>query len=639
MGFFSFPHTRTYDSDLGWLIRHLKGIDEKLDQYLENSVITFADPIQWDITEQYTALKMVVDSDGTAYLSKQPVPAGVDISNTDYWMPIFNYDDNINDLRATIAANEGESMTASAPRVVGDLVYIRGVLYEVTADMPAGTAYITGANCELSTVSDRIQEIKTGITAAIQAEADAREQAIQAEADAREQAINAETDAREQAINAETDAREAADTLINQSINNLQQSIEILKNAYITPQDFGAVGNGVADDTQAFLDMFADDNKAIFIPYGTYYITRTLVIPDKTRLLCAGSLLFADNIDVAVQLGGTTENTINLLYIDGLDITTDAYNQNSIGFKVFGCVECTFANLRANNFGTNLLVTPGDGRTAYNTFINPTLTRGYYNLHISGGTVQGYHCNENLVIGARCFWAANRTYRNIMLDAGFNTDWIFIEACCEGGPGDCGIECNSGSCAFYNCRLEGTWTTAGLIFGDTSQRNMVIAPRYDFSVIDNGLSNIIISNRSGNKLNGSTLAHSTLRLTYEGTPRDDRYFIRCDNVNTNDVFTVNSSGAVTARALNLPNQGYNFNSFTYGPVHFWLDTLGYLRQKGSAPTAADDGEVVGQRFRQAAYTPVNVVGPRYIGEEFLNTANNTWYKACTMASSGWVALN
>ena len=69
MAFFEFPHTRTYDSDLGWLIKAFREISAKLDTYLENAVITFADPITWDITEQYTALTCVIDSDGTAYLS------------------------------------------------------------------------------------------------------------------------------------------------------------------------------------------------------------------------------------------------------------------------------------------------------------------------------------------------------------------------------------------------------------------------------------------------------------------------------------------------------------------------------------------------------------------------------------------
>lgn len=31
MSFFEFPHTRTYDSDLGWLIKHVTSFDETID--------------------------------------------------------------------------------------------------------------------------------------------------------------------------------------------------------------------------------------------------------------------------------------------------------------------------------------------------------------------------------------------------------------------------------------------------------------------------------------------------------------------------------------------------------------------------------------------------------------------------------
>ena len=159
MAFFEFPHTRTYDSDLGWLIKAFNEISQKLDEYLENAVITFGDPITWDITEQYPALTCVIDSDGTAYLSKQPVPAGVNITNTDYWLPIFNYDDNINELRSQIAYNAQNSPTTGQALATGDLVFWKGTIYTVLADMPAGTAFIDGTNIQQYTVDTKINDV------------------------------------------------------------------------------------------------------------------------------------------------------------------------------------------------------------------------------------------------------------------------------------------------------------------------------------------------------------------------------------------------------------------------------------------------------------------------------------------------
>lgn len=46
MSFFEFPHTRTYDSDLGWLIRHCKDNEDAiavLNEWKESATDTIAD--------------------------------------------------------------------------------------------------------------------------------------------------------------------------------------------------------------------------------------------------------------------------------------------------------------------------------------------------------------------------------------------------------------------------------------------------------------------------------------------------------------------------------------------------------------------------------------------------------------------
>lgn len=54
---------------------------------------------------------------------------------------------------------------------------------------------------------------------------------------------------------------------------------------------WSAVGDGVADDTEALAGALASGAKAIFVPEGVYRITRTLVVPAGVRLFGAG--LFA----------------------------------------------------------------------------------------------------------------------------------------------------------------------------------------------------------------------------------------------------------------------------------------------------------------------------------------------------------
>ena len=91
MAYFNeFPHTRTYDSDLGWLIRNMRQVIETVENYNE---LHFADPVTWNITTQYETATVVRDGiDGPLYISKKPVPAGINITNGEYWEILGSFD-------------------------------------------------------------------------------------------------------------------------------------------------------------------------------------------------------------------------------------------------------------------------------------------------------------------------------------------------------------------------------------------------------------------------------------------------------------------------------------------------------------------------------------------------------------------
>lgn len=60
-----------------------------------------------------------------------------------------------------------------------------------------------------------------------------------------------------------------------------------IENGYVTPEQFGAVGDGVTDDTEAFSNMLSSDIKLWFIPKKTYLIKRTLNVDGIT--ICGAS--------------------------------------------------------------------------------------------------------------------------------------------------------------------------------------------------------------------------------------------------------------------------------------------------------------------------------------------------------------
>lgn len=160
MAYFNeFPHSRTYDSDLGWLIWAMKKLISDWEDFSNTNSIKFADPINWSIATNYEPSTIVIDSDGNGYISRQAVPAGVPLSNESYWTEIFNFGDITNTIRENIALNAGTSPTTPEALVAGQLVWWNDDLYEVLYDIAAGTAFIPNVNISGITIDRKIRDL------------------------------------------------------------------------------------------------------------------------------------------------------------------------------------------------------------------------------------------------------------------------------------------------------------------------------------------------------------------------------------------------------------------------------------------------------------------------------------------------
>ena len=284
------PYTNFHDLNLDWIIEVLNEFNTKLTNFVSLATIKYANPIQWDITSQYEANTVVVDSQGNAYLSVQPVPSGVSLDRTEFWTKIGNFDELWADVKKAITPNdEGHSPTATAARAVNDLVWVNGALVRVTKTMSAGDAYVPGSNCVSSSTNEVLHYLITAFNEGLSAESTAREDAdnqlqtaIDAEQTAREDADNQ----LQTAIDAEQTARENADNQLQTAIdtekqaredadNKLQKNIgDALKSAvnWANVKTYGAVGDGSTDETSAFNAAKAS-GLPLYIPQGTFKVS------------------------------------------------------------------------------------------------------------------------------------------------------------------------------------------------------------------------------------------------------------------------------------------------------------------------------------------------------------------------------
>lgn len=145
-----------YDDSISYYEMVSKVI-EVMQEYIETGSISYADPIQWDITKQYPRNTVVVTVNGDGYLSTQPVPIGIDIDNEDYWTKIGNFSELWGSVKLAITpVDEKLKTTASAARAVNDLVWLNNDLYVITKAMDAGTRYIEGTNCKKTDIGEQI---------------------------------------------------------------------------------------------------------------------------------------------------------------------------------------------------------------------------------------------------------------------------------------------------------------------------------------------------------------------------------------------------------------------------------------------------------------------------------------------------
>lgn len=118
MGFIDkYPYTDFHELNLDWIIAQIKNLTQEMIGFEAANKISLGGV--WDISKGYAAWTIVTDSNGNGYISTKPVPAGIDISNTSYWMKLYdfvtalgNIDGRVTSLEGAVSNLQGRMTTA-----------------------------------------------------------------------------------------------------------------------------------------------------------------------------------------------------------------------------------------------------------------------------------------------------------------------------------------------------------------------------------------------------------------------------------------------------------------------------------------------------------------------------------------------
>lgn len=129
---------------------------------------------------------------------------------------------------------------------------------------------------------------------------------------------------------------------IAQQFNPLMKSVNALNSMFVTPQMFGAVGDGVTDDTAAFnaainyrpvdpqYNVIGDN--AVYVPTGRYLITSLNPILGSLNLVGDGngSVLIVDTTGDAIYYNPSVGSQYFLFHMNGFRIETPNHTPSSI---------------------------------------------------------------------------------------------------------------------------------------------------------------------------------------------------------------------------------------------------------------------------------------------------------------------
>ena len=151
-------------------------------------------------------------------------------------------------------------------------------------------------------------------------------------------------------------------------------------------KDFGGVGDGVTDDTQALINMLNSSEFPMYIPNGTFLITQPINITrDNTTIMSKGTLLFNVENETCLEIS-SNENNIQIL-IDG-------DNTGRIGINISG----------ENNIVHD--------STVKNIYSNDNSALGI-NVHSNNNTVENCHVENVESVGNEIFGDDNGASRGI----------------------------------------------------------------------------------------------------------------------------------------------------------------------------------------------------------------------------------
>ena len=348
----------------------------------------------WDKTNEYAALSVVYANE-QSYVSRKTVPANTEITNTEFWIKSADWNAQVTQYQQNVERYEKEVLKYSD--TVNDLVEKTVYAYNTKDDMAA---------------DKRVQLNDTLMTCGYAEVNDKKGSFYKAVATTSAKAIALQNDLYAEPF----ELTEAKDSDI------------------ATPQQYGAIGDGIADDTAAVQAALNSDKGIVVIKAGTYNVKSMLSITNNVCVYMANnailkatadmdSVISIDNTNIPAgptPMSSYVHFSINGGQIDGNDkakygIKATHYHRSSVkGMSIFGFtthgIHCKDIATETGAYftGENLTIIGNNSDNSIGVYA-PGNDEEWNKISVINCKL-GFHCGANNIITDCTTWRTSKDY-------------------------------------------------------------------------------------------------------------------------------------------------------------------------------------------------------------------------------------
>lgn len=295
----------------------------------------------WDKTIEYAALSVVYAND-QSYVSRKTVPANTEITNTEFWYKSADWNAQVEQYKQNVERYEAEVLeyADTVNSLVGKTVYTYNTKDDMAADKRV-QLNDTLMTCGYAEVNDKKGSFYKAV-ATTSAKAIALQNGLYA---------------------LPFELTEATDSDI------------------ATPQQYGAVGDGIADDTAAVQAALNSDKGIVVIKAGTYNVKSTLSITNNVCVYMANNAILKATADMD-----------SVIYIDS---TTVPAGPTALSSYI--------------HFSINGGQIDGNGKAKYGIKATNYHRSSVNGMSIFGFTTHGIHCKDRYDESGAYFTGENLT--------------------------------------------------------------------------------------------------------------------------------------------------------------------------------------------------------------------------------------